>query len=163
MIKMLRLDDRLIHGQIAIRWSKVLGVNMIVVANDDISKDKIATGALKMAAPPGIKCAVLSVEDCIKNCMDPRAKDMGIMVITNNFRDTFTIMKGAKDVLERTNLGNNTILDTQGMKPLTQFIYVSDEDIEICKEMLAMGFEVDTQLRPEFAFEKLEDNLKAMN
>ena len=34
MIKLFRIDERLIHGQIAIKWSRHTGVDSIVVAND---------------------------------------------------------------------------------------------------------------------------------
>lgn len=40
MIKELRVDDRLIHGQIALTWPKALQINHIIVANDKASKDK---------------------------------------------------------------------------------------------------------------------------
>ena len=162
MITMLRLDDRLIHGQVAIRWSKVLGVNMIVVANDEVVKDKIGVGALKMAAPPGIKCSVLSIEDTIKNCTDERAKGMSIMVITNCFPDTLAIMKGAKDVIERVNIGNHTIHDSTGEQALNQYCYMSDADIACAREMLTIGLKVDTQLRPEFPAPTLEEELNKL-
>ena len=164
MIKMLRFDDRLIHGQIAINWSKMMSIQMIVIANDGIAKDKTQVMVLKMAAPPGMKCSVLSIEDTIKNVTDPRAKNMAIMVITNNFPDTLAIVKGAKDEIERVNLGNNTIVDTHttGMKALTQYVYVSESDIEICKELLTLGVPVDLQLRPELPYLSLEDALKQL-
>ena len=41
MIKMLRIDDRLIHGQIAVVWSKELGVDRIVVANDKVAVNDV--------------------------------------------------------------------------------------------------------------------------
>lgn len=51
MIKMLRIDDRLIHGQIAVVWSKELGVDRIVVANDKVAVNDVQKATLKMAAP----------------------------------------------------------------------------------------------------------------
>ncbi|MFQ7536893.1 MAG: PTS sugar transporter subunit IIB [Clostridium sp.] len=35
MIKMLRVDHRLLHGQVAFSWTGYLGVNCILIANDD--------------------------------------------------------------------------------------------------------------------------------
>ena len=62
MISMLRVDDRLIHGQVAVMWSKQLAVTRIIVANDEIAANELQASALKMAAPAGVKAAILPVE-----------------------------------------------------------------------------------------------------
>ena len=54
MIKMMRVDDRLIHGQVAVMWSKELGIQRIIVASDTIAANTIQVNALKMAAPAGV-------------------------------------------------------------------------------------------------------------
>lgn len=41
MIKMVRLDERMIHGQIAIKWSRHLDVNRIIVADDDAANNPV--------------------------------------------------------------------------------------------------------------------------
>ena len=51
MIKMFRIDERLIHGQIAIKWSRHTGVDHIVVGNDAAANSPIIQKSLKMAAP----------------------------------------------------------------------------------------------------------------
>ena len=52
MIKLFRIDERLIHGQIAIKWSRHTGVDSIVVANDHAAANVMIQKSLKMAAPP---------------------------------------------------------------------------------------------------------------
>ena len=51
MIKLFRIDERLIHGQIAIKWSRHTGVDSIVVANDHAAANVMIQKSLKMAAP----------------------------------------------------------------------------------------------------------------
>ena len=163
MVKFMRLDDRLIHGQVAIRWSKFLDIKMILVANDLISQDPNQVRLLKMAAPPGIKCSVLTVDDAIKNVNDPRAKDMVIMIIVNNFRDILRIAQGATDQIERINFGNQTIMDTTGLRKITQFVYVTDDDLACIEELQKLGLNIDCQIRPEMAFVTLESALKSLS
>lgn len=62
MISMIRIDDRLIHGQVAVMWSKQLGVSRILVASDKIAANDMQVNALKMAAPAGIKAFVLPIQ-----------------------------------------------------------------------------------------------------
>ena len=52
MVKLMRVDDRMIHGQVAIAWSKALEFKVLLVANDEAAASKTQTMALKMAGPP---------------------------------------------------------------------------------------------------------------
>ena len=36
-IVLTRIDNRLIHGQVATQWSGSIGANLILVANDDVA------------------------------------------------------------------------------------------------------------------------------
>jgi len=49
MIKMLRIDERLIHGQIVVDWSRYLGVNAIIVGNDMAATNSVVEMTLRMA------------------------------------------------------------------------------------------------------------------
>ena len=51
MIKLLRIDHRLLHGQVVFKWSKVLGIDCILIANDAVAKDELRMTALRMAKP----------------------------------------------------------------------------------------------------------------
>ena len=73
-IAALRVDDRLIHGQVAMTWTKQLKVNGIVVANDDAASDNTQKMALKMAVPAGIKVLIKPVQEAIRVLNDPRAE-----------------------------------------------------------------------------------------
>ena len=73
MIKLFRIDERLIHGQIAIKWSRHTGVDSIVVANNNAAANTMIQKSLKMAAPPGIKTVIKSIDDAIKTLNDPRS------------------------------------------------------------------------------------------
>ena len=53
-IRLARIDDRLIHGQVATVWSKQTGVERIIVISDVVAQDKLRKFLLKEAAPPGI-------------------------------------------------------------------------------------------------------------
>ena len=60
-IVLARIDDRLIHGQVATVWAKVTSCERIIVCDDDVAADTIRATLLKQVAPPGIKSSVVSV------------------------------------------------------------------------------------------------------
>ena len=55
MIVCLRVDERLIHGQVAMTWTKELKLNGLVVASDEAASNELQKMTLKMAVPEGIK------------------------------------------------------------------------------------------------------------
>ena len=48
-----RVDDRLIHGQVVTQWVNVFKAQHIVVIDNNVAKDKMQKSVLKFAAPPG--------------------------------------------------------------------------------------------------------------
>ena len=55
MIKLLRIDHRLLHGQVAFSWSKQLGTDCILLACDTLLNDNCVCQLIKMAKPSGVK------------------------------------------------------------------------------------------------------------
>ncbi len=86
-ITALRVDDRLIDGQVAMTWTKQLGVQGIVVANDEAANDNTQKMALKMAVPAGIKVLIKPVDEAIRVLNNPKASTMRILVLTRTVKD----------------------------------------------------------------------------
>lgn len=149
MIKMLRIDDRLIHGQIAVVWSKELGVDRIVVANDKVVKNDVQKATLKMAAPASVKCSILSVEDACRIFNDPRSAGMKILAIVNNTTDARRICEQVKDVA-LFNVGNYGLIseNVKDKKKLGDTFYVDEKDRENLKAIVNMGVRSEYQLIP---------------
>lgn len=66
-IVLTRIDNRLIHGQVATMWSGVLGVNLLLVANDNVAKDELRQSLMNMAAPSYAQTRYFTIE---KNLRD---------------------------------------------------------------------------------------------
>ena len=61
-----RLDERLIHGQVAAVWTRTLGITRIMIVDNEIVHDEVAKIALKSAVPVGIKLSILTTESAAK-------------------------------------------------------------------------------------------------
>ena len=92
MIVQIRIDDRLIHGQVAMVWSKELNTPRIIVANNDAAANETVKMTLKMATPTGIKTIVKDLDGAIELINDPRSKDMRIFGLTKNVRDALYLV-----------------------------------------------------------------------
>lgn len=65
MIKLLRVDHRLLHGQVAFSWTQGLGADCILITNDDVPKNDIRKTTIKLAKPAGVKLVIKTIEDAI--------------------------------------------------------------------------------------------------
>ena len=140
MIKILRLDERLIHGQVAFAWTNSLGADCIFVINDDVADNKLRMTSLKLAAPGGIKFVAKSVDDAIELLNGNKTDKYKLFLIVDNTADALRLVKEVKDV-DHVNLGNMKV--KEGAQGLTPSIAVTEADVENIREMLAAGAEVE--------------------
>ena len=105
MIKLFRIDERLIHGQIAIKWSRHTGVDSIVVANDHAAENVMIQKSLKMAAPPGIKTVIKTLDAAIATLNDPRCEPLKVLVLVNSPADALKMVRAVKGI-PFVNIGN---------------------------------------------------------
>ena len=163
MIKLFRIDERLIHGQIAIKWSRHTGVDHIVVANDSAAKSDIIKKSLMMAAPSGIKTAIKTVDDSIKLLNDPRCEGLKILVLVNCPSDALKVVKAVSGI-PYINFGNyGRVAPEKPGKPRKAYgnnIYCDDEEIQEFRELLATGLKCEYQTTPEEPVEDLAKVLK---
>lgn len=66
MIKLLRVDHRLLHGQVAFSWKNAVEADCILIACDAVMKDDLRKTSIKMAKPSGVKLVIKSMDDAVK-------------------------------------------------------------------------------------------------
>lgn len=66
MIVFSRIDDKLVHGQVATTWIRVSGANRIYVVDDMTAKDQFITRLYKATAPQGTKIDVWDLDTGIQ-------------------------------------------------------------------------------------------------
>ena len=93
MIKMLRIDDRLLHGQVVFMWTKQLNIKGIIVANDELVQDPIQSLAMKLAVPEQIKLLIKSVEEASRLIQDPRSAKMNILLVMKSPADAARLLR----------------------------------------------------------------------
>ncbi|MGC3995510.1 MAG: PTS sugar transporter subunit IIB [Propionicimonas sp.] len=152
MIKMVRLDERLIHGQVAIKWSRHLAVDRIVVANDDAARSELIQQSLLMAAPPTAKVAIRSVEDAITLLSDPRAGKLSILVVVATPEDLLAVASRVPDIA-RINVGNYgrtaNRVDNAPRPSYGPNLYLYPEEAASLQKVVDTGVPVVVQTTPE--------------
>ena len=165
MIVNFRIDDRLIHGQVALAWSKALGAQGIVVANDAAATNEIQKMSLKMAAPSGQKLIIQTIDDAIKLLQNPKAETMTLFVIVGRVRDALKICQAFPSIKEVNCAGAGRLdaVDKQLKKEIVKSaVYLVDEEVEALKQLIEMGVNVYSQQLPELANVNVADAIKSL-
>jgi mannose/fructose/N-acetylgalactosamine-specific phosphotransferase system component IIB len=160
MIVQLRLDERLIHGQITTAWSKFLTVNAIVVANDKLFSNDLAKKTLMMSAPAGIKVTVRTVQGTIDLLSDPRSEKMRVLIIVDNPKDALTLAEELD--IKEVNCGNYVKKKSENKVEIAPTLRADPEDLEIFRQLASTNRHVFCQLIPTYAATELSDNLNKL-
>lgn len=163
MIKLFRIDERLIHGQIAIKWSRHTGVDHIVVANDAAANSPIIQKSLKMAAPGHIKTAIKTVDDAIALLSDPRCETMKLLILVNSPEDAVKVVKKVSGI-PYINIGNyGRIAPEKPGMPRKRYgnnIYCDEEEVINFKKLIDTGLKCIYQTTPEEPAEDITNLFK---
>lgn len=159
MIEMLRIDERLIHGQVAVVWSKTLNITHIMVANDDVVQNEMQQTSLKLAVPDNIKFIARSVKDSIKILNNPKAKGLKMMVVVRNFQDALSIAEEVSDI-KVINVGNYGLLPVnkhgKTQTEVDQTVLADEDDLKIIKQISKLSFPFESQLTPDSSKKNLK-------
>ncbi|MFK3557771.1 PTS mannose transporter subunit IIAB [Pasteurella multocida] len=159
-IGLARIDDRLIHGQVATRWTKESKVTRIVVVNDDVAKDNVRSTMLKSVAPPGVTAHVVDVEKMIRVYNNPEYAGERMMLLFTNPTDVVRLME-AGVAFKSINVGGMAYKD--GKKMITSAVAVDDKDIEAFKKLDAQNIELDVRKVSNDSRQYMMDLLKKNN
>ncbi|MBN6709804.1 PTS mannose transporter subunit IIAB [Haemophilus haemoglobinophilus] len=160
IVGLARIDDRLIHGQVATRWTKESRVSRIVVVNDDVAKDEVRSTMLKSVAPPGVTAHVVNVEKMIRVYNNPEYANERMMLLFTNPTDVLRLLEAGVD-MKSINVGGMAYKD--GKKMITSAVSVDDKDIAAFKAIDAMGVELDVRKVSNDARQYMMDLLKKNN
>ena len=158
MIRQLRVDERMIHGQITTNWARVLDIDAIIVANDATAENEIVKRALLLAAPPGKKVLIKKVEEVITLLDDPRAETVNSLLIVDNLQDAITLVE--KLPIKAINVANFKKKKGEKNIHLTEYLIVTEDDYERLKHLCEIGEDVYSQMLPNTKKVTLRELLK---
>ena len=131
-IPALRVDERLVHGQIVMLWSKVLSLDGIIVANDEVAENEVQQSSLNMAVPDNIKIVIRTIDGAKKLLRDPRIKRMHVLVLTKTIADAVAVTDGFETV-EFLNIGNVGKGSDEKKEKWLNTVYVTDSEKDAAK------------------------------
>ena len=135
-ILLTRIDNRLVHGQVGITWTKSTGANLIVVVDDEAANDNVQQQLMKMTAESsGADIRFFTVEKTIS--VIHKASD----------REIVRKLVDGKVPVDKLNVGN--MHSSPGKRQITKKVYVDDKDMEDLKYLKEKGIDIFIQDVPD--------------
>lgn len=157
MVKEIRVDYRLLHGQVAVTWISALNVDCLLLVSDTIQDDKLRLNALKLAKPSGIKVVIKNTNEAVEALLGNVTEKYKLFVICETLKIARKIVEvsGEKSL----NIGNTPFREDAKRYGKSAFLTMEEEN-EV-REMLDMDIDVYAQMVPADKAVKLKMVIKS--
>ncbi|MFT8395558.1 PTS system mannose/fructose/N-acetylgalactosamine-transporter subunit IIB [Propionibacterium sp.] len=159
-IKLLRIDSRLIHGQIANNWVNTVGVQTMIAASDAAAADNLRKTLLLQVGREPIKTFVLSIDKMVRVYNNPKYADLDTLVVVETPQDVIRLIDAGIPVT-KVNVGGITY--SSGMTRVTESVSVGPAEIEAFKDLAARGIELEVQQVPASSRSDMIERLRSKN
>lgn len=141
-IVLTRIDNRLVHGQVGVTWTKTIGANLLLVANDEAAQDKLQQQLMAVTAKSsGVGIRFFTI-DKTAAIIDRAAPSQKIFIVCKTPQDVRRLVdKGV--LLKEVNVGNMHF--SEGKRQITKKVYVDDQDMDDLKYVASKGVHVYIQ------------------
>ncbi len=153
MIKALRIDHRLVHGQVAFTWTHFLAATRIIVIDDKVAEDEFQKMTLNMAKPTGCKLNIFSVSKALERADKIDSLSDNVFVIFGNCKDAAAYITGHPKYKEL-NVGG--LAPKEGSKNYSGAVYLTPDEEDDLRKIQATGCKLFMQQLPTTSREKLD-------
>lgn len=155
-IVLTRIDNRLIHGQVATQWCGSINANLILVANDVVAANPTRQGLMDMAAPSYAQTRYWTIQKTIDTIHKASDSQM-IFIVCENPSDVLKLVEGGVPI-KKVNIGNMHM--SEGKRQVAQTVAVDDNDVAAFKKLQELGVELEIRKVPQEASEDVSKLFK---
>jgi len=138
-ILLTRIDNRLVHGQVGVTWTKTIGANLILVANDMAAEDVLQQKLMKSTADSsGAQIRFFTLKKTIA-VISKAADRQKIFIVVKTPADALSLVEGGVPIKE-VNVGNMHF--APGKEEVTKKVYVDEKDKDDLTELVNKGLNV---------------------
>ncbi len=147
-VKLARIDDRLIHGQVVLGWVPVVKPDRIVVACDRVAANDWERRFYASCVPPEVRTSFFAVAEAAQQILvEPLAGEQ-LLVLVESAEDACKLVAGGI-ALREVNVGG--LHYREGSVELLPFVYVTPEEKTFLRELVKRGVVLSAQDVPSNA------------
>ena len=143
-IVLTRVDNRLIHGQVATNWLRSYFANLCIVADDEVAEDTMQQTLLRLAAG-NIPVRFFTIQKTI-DIIYKASPTQKIAIICRTPISVEQLVEGNVPI-KSVNIGN--MHEQEGKVKLAKTIYADQEEIDAIKKLISKGISVEYRMLPK--------------
>lgn len=156
MIKLVRIDHRLLHGQVVFSWTKALGISRIIVVDDDTAKDELKKMSLNLSKPVGVTLNIFSVEGVLRRISKVEQLKENIMIVFGGTKGALEFCQSYTKISE---INYGGIANKENSKQYSSAIFLNEEELADSKKLKEMGISLYMQQVPTSKKEDLTSKI----
>lgn len=142
MISLVRADDRLVHGLVAVSWTNELQPSILLVANDKAASDHLQQMTMKMAKPAGVTMAIKTLADAVVILNNPKYASRKIFVVTENVADALKLSQQVSGI-KQVNIGTAGVhYEADEASSVTAGVKMTPAEFAAAQQLHDSGIEV---------------------
>ena len=145
MIVNVRVDHRLLHGQVAMAWNQVLGSDCILIANDSVPNDEIRKAGIKLAKPANTKLVIKNMEASVEALVSGVTDKYKLFIVVESIADVYKLCKET-GMIDKVTLGG--VKSREGTRQISKAVFTTPKEEELIKELIADGITVEIRQVP---------------
>jgi len=141
-----RIDNRLVHGQIIETWLPYLGSRIILVVNDELAEDVLRQEIIRLAVPAGVELLFCRVDGVLGALKAEGALSDDVLLLFASCADANRAHQAG---LAFTSLNVGNLHYAPGKQQLCPHVAVSSEDIVCLRYFSRQGVCLDFRCVPK--------------
>lgn len=154
MTNLIRIDDRLIHGQVVVGWASHLNPDYIILIDDDIAADEMDSELYLMGVPPEYEGRCLSIQEGA-DFINSISADTKFIIVVRSPEVAFKLYK-TEFHYQQLNIGG--MHSNAGKDEFNRYIYTDSSDLDYLNSLYQCGVQIEIQDLPtekKYSIEKL--------
>lgn len=140
-----RIDDRLIHGQVAMIWTNSLSATRIMVVDNDASNSDLIKMSLKLATPSSVSLSVLTIEKAAARILSGAYDGQRVLLVIRSPENLLRLIKQGV-MVDSANLGNQA--PKNAARALNDTVALTEASIDACRHLRKLDVKLTLKRLP---------------
>jgi len=142
-VDLVRIDDRLIHGQVVVGWGQTIGAGFIVLVDDEVSASEWEQELYRMGVPPAVEVQFASVEEAGRSIGAWSRDQRKGIILTGDIATMARLVAATNGAIRAVNVGG--IHYREGRRERLRYVYLSDDEAADLGRLARSGVDVSAQ------------------
>ncbi len=143
---LVRIDDRLIHGQVTVAWGSWLNPDVIVLVNDEVASTEWKRELYSTTDAMGTRIDVLGTDSFLDHLAKAGWENEDAILVVNSAADLLLLLRRGLSA-ERINIGGMHFTD--GKREVLEYVYVDDDDVRDLLDIAELGVALEARDVPQ--------------